>query len=143
MSASGEQCRPRHSVSLLSRSGSSTFLTYAKKIEKEVKIIYQLRARVQSQLAAYATSAAPPLARCPAAFSPVVPTQVCRALLDRGHSVVVVTGAPARMILRELPSPRLAIRKASLDFGAKQKDAFSVDMLGAPRSWATLAAPAT
>ena len=58
-------------------------------------------------------------------------TQVCRALLARGHTVVVVTGAPARMILRELPSPRLAIRKASLDFGAKQKDAFSVDMLGA------------
>ncbi len=61
---------------------------------------------------------------------------MCRALLDRGHTVVVVTGAPARMILRELPSPRLAIRKASLDFGAKQKDAFSVDMLGAPRTWA-------
>lgn len=61
--------------------------------------------------------------------------QVCRALLARGHTVVVVTGAPARMILRELPSPRLAIRKASLDFGAKQKDAFSVDMLGACPVW--------
>ena len=67
---------------------------------------------------------------------------MCRALLARGHTVVVVTGAPARMVLRELPSPRLAIRKASLDFGAKQKDAFSVDMLGvrpvSDNSWVQL-----
>ena len=57
--------------------------------------------------------------------------QVCRALVDSGHSVTVVTGAPAGFFVRELPSPRLAVRKAQLDFGAKQKDAFSVDMAGA------------
>ena len=57
-------------------------------------------------------------------------TQVCRALVNLGHSVTVITGAPAGFFLRELSSPRLAVRKASLDFGAKQKDAFSVDMSG-------------
>ena len=57
--------------------------------------------------------------------------QVCRALVDLGHSITVVTGAPAGFFIRELPSPRMAIRKAQLDFGAKQKDAFSVDMAGA------------
>ena len=56
---------------------------------------------------------------------------MCRALVDLGHSVTVVTGAPAGFFVRELPSPRIAIRKAQLDFGAKQKDAFSVDMAGA------------
>ncbi len=34
MGASREQCRPRHSISLLSQSGSSTFLTYATKNRK-------------------------------------------------------------------------------------------------------------
>ncbi len=51
--------------------------------------------------------------------------------MDLGHSVTVVTMAPAGFFVRELPSPRVAIRKAQLDFGAKQKDAFSVDMAGA------------
>lgn len=50
--------------------------------------------------------------------------------MNLGHSVTVITGAPAGFFLRELSSPRLAVRKASLDFGAKQKDAFSVDMSG-------------
>lgn len=57
--------------------------------------------------------------------------QVCRALIDLGHSVTVITGQPAGFFLRELSSPRLAVRKAGLDFGAKQLDAFSVDMSGA------------
>lgn len=56
--------------------------------------------------------------------------QICRAIVDLGHSVTVITGAPAGFFVRELPSPRLVVRKASLDFGAKQRDAFSVDMLG-------------
>ncbi len=51
-------------------------------------------------------------------------------LLELGHSVTVITGAPAGFFIRELPSACLAVRKASLDFGAKQKDAFSVDMAG-------------
>jgi hypothetical protein len=38
--------------------------------------------------------------------------------------------APAGFFVRELSSARLAIRKAQLDFGAKQQDAFSVDMAG-------------
>ena len=52
-------------------------------------------------------------------------------LLEMGHSVTVITGAPAGIFIRELPSACLAVRKAALDFGAKQKDAFSVDMAGA------------
>lgn len=52
-------------------------------------------------------------------------------LLELGNSVTVITGAPAGFFIRELPSACLAVRKASLDFGAKQKDAFSVDMAGA------------
>ena len=51
-------------------------------------------------------------------------------LLELGHSVTVITGAPAGIFLRELSSACLALRKAALDFGAKQKDAFSVDMAG-------------
>ena len=45
--------------------------------------------------------------------------------------MTVITGQPAGFFLRELSSPRLAVRKAGLDFGAKQLDAFSVDMSGA------------
>ena len=51
-------------------------------------------------------------------------------LLELGHSVTVITGAPAGIFLRELSSACLALRKAALDSGAKQKDAFSVDMAG-------------
>ena len=51
-------------------------------------------------------------------------------LLELGHSVTVITGAPAGIFIRELRSACLAVRKAALDFGAKQKDAFSVDMAG-------------
>ncbi|KAK9803166.1 hypothetical protein WJX72_006956 [[Myrmecia] bisecta] len=56
--------------------------------------------------------------------------EVCKYLIQGGHSVVVVTGAPASAFLRELPSKQFTIRKAVLDCGAKQKDAFSVDMKG-------------
>ncbi len=66
--------------------------------------------------------------------------QICRVLLELGHSVTVITGAPAGIFIRELRSACLAVRKATLDFGAKQKDAFSVDMAGAcpgPRSLLT------
>lgn len=62
---------------------------------------------------------------------PHLAPQVCRVLLEMGHSVTVITGAPAGIFIRELPSACLAVRKAALDFGAKQKDAFSVDMAGA------------
>jgi hypothetical protein len=58
--------------------------------------------------------------------------QICRALVELGHSVTVITGAPAGFFVRELHSPRLVVRKAYLDFGAKQRDAFSVDMAGEP-----------
>ena len=65
-------------------------------------------------------------------------------LLELGHSVTVITGAPAGVFLRELSSACLALRKAALDFGAKQKDAFSVDMAGKasahyPLPWCSLA----
>ena len=65
-------------------------------------------------------------------------------LLELGHSVTVITGAPAGIFLRELSSACLALRKAALDFGAKQKDAFSVDMAGKasafhPLPWYSLA----
>ena len=62
---------------------------------------------------------------------PHLAPQVCRVLLEMGHGVTVITGAPAGIFIRELPSACLAVRKAALDFGAKQKDAFSVDMAGA------------
>ena len=62
--------------------------------------------------------------------SPFMNSQVCRALIELGHSITVVTMAPAGFFIRELPSKRLAVRRAQLDFGAKQKDAFSVDMTG-------------
>lgn len=56
--------------------------------------------------------------------------EVCRHLVERGHSVTVVTGAPARVFLQEVPSSRFVFRKAVLDCGSKQLDPFTVDMKG-------------
>eukprot|EP00775_Hariotina_reticulata_P002038 gene2038-2360_t len=56
--------------------------------------------------------------------------EVCKNLVDRGHTVTVVTGAPARVFLREVPSARFVLRKAVLDAGSKQLDPFTVDVRG-------------
>jgi len=56
--------------------------------------------------------------------------EVCKHLVERGHSVTVVTGAPARVFLQEVPSARFVLRKAVLDAGSKQLDPFTVDVRG-------------
>lgn len=42
----------------------------------------------------------------------------------------VVTAAPAGVFTREILSQQLSVRRAVLDCGSKQQDAFSVDMKG-------------
>jgi L-arabinokinase len=56
--------------------------------------------------------------------------EVCRQLVASGHNVSVVTAAPAGVFTREILSQQLSVRRAVLDCGSKQQDAFSVDMKG-------------
>ncbi|CAJ2674822.1 unnamed protein product [Trifolium pratense] len=56
-------------------------------------------------------------------------TEVARHLIDAGHDVHVVTGAPDFVFTSEIKSPRLFIRKVLLDCGAVQADALTVDRL--------------
>ena len=56
--------------------------------------------------------------------------EVCRQLVAAGHHVFVVTAAAAGVFTREIPSEQLSVRRAVLDCGSKQQDAFSVDMKG-------------
>ncbi|XP_004498554.1 L-arabinokinase-like [Cicer arietinum] len=56
-------------------------------------------------------------------------TEVVRHLIDAGHDVHVVTGAPDFVFTSEIESPRLFIRKVLLDCGAVQADALTVDRL--------------
>ena len=56
--------------------------------------------------------------------------EICKHLVARGHSVYMVSGAPARFFLQQLISPRFMVRKAVLDSGSKQLDPFTVDMKG-------------
>ncbi|KAL0052129.1 hypothetical protein WJX82_008344 [Trebouxia sp. C0006] len=56
--------------------------------------------------------------------------EVCRQLVASGHNVFVVTAAAAGVFTREIPSQQLSVRRAVLDCGSKQQDAFSVDMKG-------------
>ena len=56
--------------------------------------------------------------------------EVCKHLLAAGHIVYVVTAAAAVVFTREIQSQHLIVRRAILDCGSKQQDAFSVDMKG-------------
>lgn len=56
--------------------------------------------------------------------------EVCKHLVERGHTVTVITGAPARVFLQEIPTARCVVRKAVLDAGSKQIDPFTVDVKG-------------
>ncbi|KAK1323128.1 L-arabinokinase [Acorus calamus] len=55
--------------------------------------------------------------------------EVVRHLIDAGHDVHVVTGAPDFVFTTEIQSPKLHIRKVLLDCGAVQADALTVDRL--------------
>ncbi|XP_055822494.1 L-arabinokinase-like isoform X4 [Solanum dulcamara] len=55
--------------------------------------------------------------------------EVVRNLIQAGHEVHVVTGAPDYVYTIETQSPRLFIRKVLLDCGAVQADALTVDRL--------------
>lgn len=55
--------------------------------------------------------------------------EVVRHLINAGHDVHVVTGAPDFVFTTEIQSPRLFIRKVLLDCGAVQADALTVDRL--------------
>ncbi|XP_057959403.1 L-arabinokinase-like [Malania oleifera] len=55
--------------------------------------------------------------------------EVVRHLINAGHDVHVVTGAPDFVFTTEVQSPRLFIRKVLLDCGAVQADALTVDRL--------------
>lgn len=54
--------------------------------------------------------------------------EVCKRLVERGHTVIMVSGAPASFFLQQVPTARFAFRKATLDSGSKQRDPFTVDM---------------
>ncbi|CAK9216976.1 unnamed protein product [Sphagnum jensenii] len=56
--------------------------------------------------------------------------EVARHLCGAGHEVHVVTVAPEYVFRRDIPSPKLHIRKVLLDCGAVQSDALTVDCLG-------------
>ncbi len=56
--------------------------------------------------------------------------EICKHLVERGHSVTAVTAAPARFFTDAIPPTRFQLRKATLDCGSKQLDAFTVDMKG-------------
>uniref|UniRef100_A0A7N0U897 L-arabinokinase n=1 Tax=Kalanchoe fedtschenkoi TaxID=63787 RepID=A0A7N0U897_KALFE len=55
--------------------------------------------------------------------------EVVRHLINAGHDVHVVTGAPDYVFTSAVQSPRLFIRKVLLDCGAVQADALTVDRL--------------
>lgn len=55
--------------------------------------------------------------------------EVVRHLIDAGHDVHVVTGAPDFVFTSEIQSSRLFLRKVLLDCGAVQADALTVDRL--------------
>ncbi|KAK4782774.1 hypothetical protein SAY86_007148 [Trapa natans] len=55
--------------------------------------------------------------------------EVARHLINAGHIVHVVTGAPDFVFTTEIQSPNLFIRKVLLDCGAVQADALTVDRL--------------
>lgn len=55
--------------------------------------------------------------------------EVVRHLINAGHYVHVVTGAPDFVFTTEIQSPRLFLRKVLLDCGAVQADALTVDRL--------------
>ncbi|XP_031375434.1 L-arabinokinase-like isoform X1 [Punica granatum] len=55
--------------------------------------------------------------------------EVVRHLINAGHIVHAVTGAPDFVFTSEIQSPRLFIRKVLLDCGAVQADALTVDRL--------------
>ena len=56
--------------------------------------------------------------------------EVCKQLVAAGHNAFVVTAAAATVFTREIPSKQLTVRRAVLDCGSKQLDAFSVDVKG-------------
>ncbi|XP_024537180.1 L-arabinokinase isoform X2 [Selaginella moellendorffii] len=53
--------------------------------------------------------------------------EVARHLVAAGHVVYIVSGAPDFVFKREIPSPKLHVRKVLLDCGAVQSDALTVD----------------
>eukprot|EP00884_Botryococcus_braunii_P005960 jgi/Botrbrau1/15365/Bobra.0304s0006.1 len=65
--------------------------------------------------------------------------EIVRHLLEDGHSVTVVTGAPPSVFRKALPSEHLDIRESVLDVGAKQLDAFTVDMKGSLEAYLQVA----
>ena len=56
--------------------------------------------------------------------------EICKQLVATGHNVHIVTAASQTVFTREIPSLQLSVRRAVLDCGSKQQDAFSVDMKG-------------
>lgn len=56
--------------------------------------------------------------------------EICKHLVSAGHNVHIVTAAQATVFTREIASQQLIVRRAVLDCGSKQQDAFSVDMKG-------------
>ena len=56
--------------------------------------------------------------------------EICKQLVAAGHNVHIVTAAQATIFTREIASQQLTVRRAVLDCGSKQQDAFSVDMKG-------------
>ena len=56
-----------------------------------------------------------------------LPTPKCLSIAIVRIAVTVVTGAPRSVFLRELPPQGFTFRRATLDSGAQQVDAFSVD----------------
>ncbi|KAI5673041.1 hypothetical protein M9H77_13405 [Catharanthus roseus] len=65
--------------------------------------------------------------------------EVVRHLINAGHDVHVVTGAPDFVFTTEIQSPRLFLRKVLLDCGAVQADALTVDRLASLQKYSDTA----
>ncbi|KAG0616552.1 hypothetical protein M758_5G124600 [Ceratodon purpureus] len=65
--------------------------------------------------------------------------EVARHLCLAGHEVHIVTAAPEFVFKRDIPSPKLHIRKVLLDCGAVQSDALTVDCQGSLEEYARTA----
>ncbi|KAI3447294.1 hypothetical protein Pfo_003959 [Paulownia fortunei] len=65
--------------------------------------------------------------------------EVVRNLIQAGHEVHVVTGAPDYIFTTEIQSPKLFIRKVLLDCGAVQADALTVDRLATLEKYVQMA----
>jgi hypothetical protein len=60
--------------------------------------------------------------------------EVCKHLVERGHTVTVVTGAPARVFLQQVPAARFTLRKVRRGWGGGAGRGAPVAVVGVARA---------